>query len=450
MTKDNLHEYQRRAANHIAQHPHCILSVDMGLGKTAATLAWMDWAMATGRVRSALIVAPKRVAENNWAQEAGVWSFKNVAEKAIIVKGTKKQRTEALQDGDKPVKIIGRDNLTDLRDLGLMEYDALIIDELTSFKNPDSVRSRVVCNIRAAYKVGLTGTLLANGAVDIFGQAAAVGLANRWHCPNIYAWRSAFFRDILKGSGLHFSKWKLMVALSKLLAPIGDCIFTLTAEDYLKIPDKTETTHRVDVGAEIRRNIEELDSFLATIVGDEAVAVREQGKFAKLQTLCNGFVYDEEGNGIRSHHSAKLQAVADLVEDCRDAGEPVLLFYAFREEAKWLEEMLRTRNIKCDSVKASGFLERWNARETECLFAHPASAGHGLNLQHGGRVIIWSTMTYNYEYFAQGNARLARQGQKRNVQIHYFVADGTCEEAIVRALQRKQDDQDNFLTLTKQ
>lgn len=450
MDKSQLHEYQKRAANHIAQHPNAILSVDMGLGKTAATLAWLDWLIGKGKAESALIVAPKRVAENNWKQESEVWGFNEVASRAVIVKGDKKRRLAALADEAHPVKIIGRDNLADLQDADLMGFDALIIDELTSFKNPDSKRSEIIGEIVARYKVGLTGTLLANGAIDIYGQCAAVGLAELWHCPNFYAWRSAFFRDVLKGAGLAFSKWQLIVPLANLLKPIEDSIFTLTAEDYLTIPPKTETTHRVEVGASIRKNIAELDAFLATIINEEAVAVREGGKFAKLQTLCNGFVYTDEGEAIRSEESAKLEAVADFVEDCKDAGESVLLFYAFREEEKWLREMLEKRHIKCDSVKADGFLERWNAHETECLFAHPASAGHGLNLQHGGRTIVWSTMTYNYEFFAQGNARLARQGQRNNVQIHYFVADGTCEEAIVKALQRKQGEQDKFLELTKQ
>lgn len=127
-----------------------------------------------------------------------------------------------------------------------------------------------------------------------------------------------------------------------------------------------------------------------------------------------------------------------------------MLFYAFSEEALWLHELLTARGVRCESVQRAGFMERWNAGDIECLFAHPASAGHGLNLQHGGRVIVWSSLTYNYEYYAQANARLARQGQTRNVQIHYFLTAGTCEGRVWSALQKKDVEQHNFLTLTKQ
>lgn len=447
MTRDDLHQYQRRAANFIALHTRCILSVDMGLGKTAATLAWLEWK----RPQSCVIVAPKRVAENNWRQEAEKWNFNHCFERMTICAGTSTQREKAITDDAHPYKIISRDNLKDVRG---MQFDVLIIDELTSFKNSESARSKYVRSIRADIRIGLTGTFIANGAVDIYGQADAVGLAERWNCPNFYAWRGAFFDDVLKNAKLSFHKWKLIVTLEKLLAPIADSIFTLTAKDYLSIPPVTETTHAIECDEDIKRNIQELDAFLATKVGDEFVAVHEKAKFAKLQTLVNGFVYvkDDEDNveSVRSHRSAKLEAVADFIADCKEAGESVLLFYAYREEALWLSELLAERGVKFESVKKQGFVERWNAHETECLFAHPASAGHGLNLQHGGRVIVWSTMTYNYELFAQGNARLARQGQRGNVQIHYFVGKDTCEEQIVRALQRKQGEQDKFLALTKQ
>ena len=136
--------------------------------------------------------------------------------------------------------------------------------------------------------------------------------------------------------------------------------------------------------------------------------------------------------------------------DCKDAGERVLLFYAFREEYAWLCELLKARGVHTYDVSKKDFVEKWNEGEIDCLIAHPASAGHGLNLQHGGRVIVWSTLTYNFELFAQGNARLARQGQRQNVQIHYFVAADTCEENAVKALRNKQSEQNEFLKLTKQ
>lgn len=436
-----LHEYQKRIANFIAKHPNCILSVDMGLGKTASVLAWLNWK----RPRTCVIVAPKRVAATVWKQEADKWGWCELCDKMIICNGTPAKRKQALADDAHPYKVVSRDNL---KDIAGTRWGVVILDELTSFKTIDSQRTKDVLSLQAPIKIGLTGTFLANGAIDIYAQAAAVGLG--WNVPNFYAWRGTYFRDVLAGSGLAFHKWKLNVPLELVLNPIADCVFTLTADDYLQIPEKTETTHSVEVGDGVRKAINELDAFLATELNGEVMTFDEKQKFAKLQTLCNGFVYDEDGSPVRGVASAKLEAVADFVADCKEAGEPVLLFYAFREEAIWLGEMLKARGVRFESVKKADFLERWNAGETECLFAHPASAGHGLNLQHGGRVIVWSTLTYNYELFAQGNARLARQGQKRNVQIHYFVAADTCEERAVKALQSKDKEQKQFLTMTKQ
>lgn len=437
-----LHNYQKRIISHIDAHPRCILSVDMGLGKTAAVLHWLAKEMP----ETAVIIAPKRVAENNWLQEAEKWGLVQLASRMTIVAGMPIKRASALADDAHPYKIISRDNVKDVEGY---TFDVVVLDELTSFKTPTSKRTKAVCNVHAKRaRIGLTGTFLANGAIDIFGQAAACGLG--WWKLNFYAWRAMYFRDVLAGAGLQFQKWKLQVPLRELLEPIKDAIFTLTADDYLEIPAVTHTTHAIALDAATRNSIAELDAFLCASIGGQTFTINEQQKFAKLQTLANGFVYDEDGKPMRSAESSKLNAVADFVAECKDAGESVLLFYAYREEAIWLAELLKARGIKYESVQAKGFMERWNAGETECLFAHPASAGHGLNLQHGGRVIVWSTLTYNYELFAQGNARLARQGQKHNVQTHYFIAADTCEERIVKSLQSKQDEQTEFLNLTKQ
>ena len=435
-----LHEYQIRAAQFIATHANCILSVDMGLGKTAAVWSYIREAQPA----SVCIVAPKRVAENTWKQEAEKWGWSDIAERCAIVSGTLKNRKAALQDESKPYKIVSRECVKEVQ---CWSFDLLVIDELTSFKNIESKRTRSVCSIHAERKVGLTGTFLANGAIDIYGQCAAVGISFGF---NFYAWRATYFRDALQGSGLAFHKWKLAVPLEQVLQPIADNIFTLTASDYLAIPPVSHIRHDITLDDDTMAAYRDLDAFLGFNLNGDTLTVEEGAKFAKLQTLCNGFIYDTNGNAVRSAYTAKLTAVADFVADCRDAGEPVLLFYAFREEAIWLQELLSERGVRCESVQRSGFMERWNAGETECLFAHPASAGHGLNLQHGGRIIVWSSLTYNYEYYAQANARLARQGQTRQVQVHYFLTRDTCEPRVWTALQNKDKEQKDFLNKTRQ
>lgn len=439
-----LHEYQNRIVAFLHQTPKAILSVDMGLGKTAATLTYV----AQARPKDLLIVAPKRVAESVWLQEAEKWGYDDVASKMVIVKGTPKQRAKALADHEHPYKIISRDNLKDVYG---WRTDLLIIDELTSFKSVQSKRTQAAMSIRATRKIGLTGTFLANGAIDIYGQCAAVDLRFGGGL-NFYAWRAMYFHDAVAGAGLQFQKWVLNkdITIERLLRDVQGCIFTLTAADYLEIPDVQHQWHRIELAQETRKAYDDLNAFLGFNLGDGTLTFDEGAKFAKLQTLCNGFVYDENGAPVRGKDSAKLQAVADFVAECAENGENVLLFYAYREEAVWLSEMLTKRGITFESVKKAGFVERWNAGKTQCLFAHPASAGHGLNLQKGGRVIVWSSLTYNYELYAQANARLARQGQTRNVQIHYFMAENTCEWQMWHALQKKDKEQNEFLTLTKQ
>lgn len=441
-----LHNYQERIISHIDNHPRCILSVDMGLGKTAAVLSYIERA----KPASVLIIAPKRVAETTWLQEAQKWGFK-CADKMTIAAGTKAKREKALADKSKPYKVISRDNLGDLA--WSDRFDLLVIDELTTFKNVQAARTKQVLQIIADKVVGLTGTFLANGAIDIYGQVASVGLLQKFCAGlNFFAWRAMNFHDALQGSGLQFQKWTLNkdVTVEKLLAPIRAQIFTLTAADYLTIPPVSSMWHKVELASETRRAYDDLQAFLGFELDGCNLTVSEGAAFAKLQTLCNGFIYDENGVAIRGKDSAKLEAVADFCERCKAEGEKVLLFYAFREEAVWLKEMLDRKKITAESVKKSGFMERWNAGEIDVLFAHPASAGHGLNLQHGGRVIVWSSLTYNYELWAQANARLARQGQTRPVQIHYFAAENTCEARVWNALQNKHKQQTEFLKLTKQ
>lgn len=441
-----LHEYQERIVAHIERHPRCILSVDMGLGKTASVLSYIE----RHNPASVLIIAPKRVAETTWLQEAQKWGYK-CAEKMTIAAGTKAKRVKVLSDKSKPYKVISRDNLGDLD--WSDRFDLLVIDELTTFKNVQTARTKQVLNIHADKIVGLTGTFLANGAIDIYGQVAAVGLVQKFCCGlNFFAWRAMNFHDALQGSGLQFQKWTLNndVTVETLLRPIREQIFTLTAADYLTIPPVSSMWHKVELASETRKAYDDLQAFLGFELDGCNLTVSEGAAFAKLQTLCNGFIYDEKGEAIRGKDSAKFEAVADFCERCKAEGEKVLLFYAFREEAVWLKEMLDRKKIIAESVKKAGFIERWNAGETDVLFAHPASAGHGLNLQHGGRVIVWSSLTYNYELWAQANARLARQGQKRPVQIHYFAAENTCEARVWSALQNKHKQQTEFLNITKQ
>ena len=431
-----------------------IFSVGMGLGKTAAVLHYINEV----NPKSVLIVAPKRVAETVWKQEAAKWNLQKVYAKMIIVSGTAARRQKSMSDNSKPYKIISRDNLKDV-DFSI-SYDMLIIDELTSFKNIISKRSEAVRSISAKKKIGLTGTLLANGAIDIFPQAAAVGLENariltsrngkyKW-CNEFNAWRDKHFIDVMKGSGLQFSKYKLISQLEDVIAKYKNNIFTLDAADWLEIPAVNFIKHEVELKEEQMFEYLQLETTLAAQIGDDYFALdNDKSAFMKLQTLCCGFVYDSEHRAIRSNEATKLQEVADFCERAAGENEQVLLFYAFKEEAYWLAEMMKERGLRFCSVADKRFLQKWNDGDIDVLFAHPASAGHGLNLQAGGRLVVWSSVTYNYEFWAQANARLARQGQRRGVEVHTFATTGTCESRIYKALRDKEKGNKDFINLTK-
>jgi len=364
-----------------------------------------------------------------------------------IVAGTKAKRQKIIQNND--YLIIGRDNLSDVAG---MSFDLLVMDELTSYKNVMSKRTDFICSIKAKQRIGMTGTFLTNGAMDCFGQFVAVGIGGQMtkkeRSSAFYRWRAAHFQDLLAGAGLQFHKWKLVTPLEQLIARAKPNIFTLDSKDWLDIPAVEYIQHEVELSEAEMNEYLKLNTMLNCTLDDEIVSFNENQKFAKLQTLCDGFVYIDD-TVQRSEWSTKIDEVCDFVDRAVGEGEQVLLFYAFREEKKWIEEKLKKLHITFTDVKDKRFMEKWNGGEVNVLLAHPASAGHGLNLQRGGRICVWSTITYDFEFWAQANARLARQGQTRGVQIHTFMAKDTVEKQKYLALTKKEKIADEFIQLTK-
>ena len=441
--KMKLHNYQQRAIDFCWARQSVILSVGMGLGKTAAILHYIDKV----RPASLLIVAPKRVCEHVWRQEAEKWGLNELSERLAIVAGGKAKRQKIIQNNN--FLIIGRDNLADVAG---MSFDLLVMDELTSYKNPMSKRTDFICSIKAKQRIGMTGTFLTNGAMDCFGQFVAVGIGGEMTKKEreraFYRWRAAHFQDLLAGAGLQFHKWKLVTPLEQLIARAKPNIFTLDSKDWLDIPAVEYIQHEVELSVAEMNEYLKLNTMLNCTLDDEIVSFNENQKFAKLQTLCDGFVYIDD-TVQRSEYSTKIDEVCDFVERAVNEGEQVLLFYAFREEKKWLEEKLKKLHITFTDVKDKRFMEKWNGGEVNVLLAHPASAGHGLNLQHGGRICVWSTIPFDYELWTQSNARLMRQGQTRGVKIHSFLAKNTVEKNKYLALRKKETIAKEFIEITK-
>jgi SNF2 family DNA or RNA helicase len=448
--KLQLKNYQKRIVEFCKSTDKVILSISMGLGKTAAVLHYIDYA----KPKTLLIVAPKFVALNVWKQEAEKWGLTELAEKLTIVHGPKAKRMKLI--GDSSHLIVTRDNLNDVRG---MEVDLLVMDELTSFKNHASQRSDAVYSIKARQRIALTGTLITNSAVDLFGQFLAVGYGNdrpkRERNQMFYRWRGRHFVDLLAGSGLQFHKWKLITPMDELIAKVRPSIFTLDSKDWLEIPEVEYITHTVTLSDAEMTEYMRLNTMLSVQLGDEVVAFSENQKFAKLQTLCNGFVYvDDVRSGLRevkrSDHSTKLDQVVEFVARAVSEGEQVLLFYAFIEEKEWLQEKLKKQGVTISGTHDKDFLSKWNEREVDVLLLNPASAGHGLSLHNSGcRLMVWSSLPFDLELYSQANARLTRQGQKRGVQIHSFMAKGTVEPKKYKSLNKKQELLQEFIDLTK-
>jgi SNF2 family DNA or RNA helicase len=440
-----LHNYQQRAIEFCRKTDKAILAVGMGLGKSASILHYID----ESKPASLLIVAPKRVAETVWKQEAEKWGLTEISDRLTIVAGTKAKRRKLIQSSD--YLIIGRDNLADVAG---MSFDILVMDELTSFKNPQSNRTDAICSIKAKKRIGLTGSFLTNGAIDCFGQFAAMGfgwqMTKKERVSAFYRWRATHFQDLLAGSGLQFHKWKLVTPLEQLIKNVRQNIFTLDSRDWLEIPDVQYFEHYVELSEYEMNEYLKLNTMLNCTLDDEIVSFNENQKFAKLQTLCNGFVYVDDGIPVRSEWSTKLDEVVDFVDRAVSEGEQVLLFYAFREEKVWLEEKMKKLHLKFTDVKDKRFMEKWNEGEVEVLLGHPQGASHGLNLhQSGARIMVFSTIPYDYEHFIQACGRLARQGQRRNTQIHSFMAKNTIEKAKMISLMRKSNILQEFIDITK-
>ena len=445
-----LKNYQKRIVEFCKTTDKMILSAGMGLGKTAAVLHYIDEA----KPKSLLIVAPKFVALNVWRQESSKWGLSELAEKLTIVHGTKAKRMKLI--GESSHLIVTRDNLNDVRG---MEVDLLVMDELTSFKNHESQRSDAIYSIRARQRIELTGTLITNSAVDLYVQFLAVGYGNdrpkRERNQMFYRWRGRHFVDLLAGAGLQFHKWKLITPMDELIAKVRSSIFTLDSKDWLEIPEVEYITHTVTLSDAEMTEYMRLNTMLSVQLGDEVVAFSENQKFAKLQTLCNGFVYvDDVKSGLRevkrSDYSTKLDEVVEFVSRAVSEGEQVLLFYAFIEEKNWLAEKLKKQGVTISGTHDKDFLSKWNEREVDVLLLNPASAGHGLSLHLSGcRLMVWSSLPFDSELFLQANARLTRQGQKRGVQIHSFVAGGTVEPKKYTSLVKKQELLQEFIDTTK-
>lgn len=443
------HDYQKYCINRMVAEPALGLFLDMGLGKTVITLtAINDLRYNRFALRAALVIAPKKVAEDTWTREAGKWDHLKLL-RVVPVLGSLKKRIRALNTpGD--VYVISRDNVQWLVDYYRNDwpYDTVILDELSSFKNPQAKRFKSLClvkkHIRRIY--GLTGTPAPNGMIDLWAQVYLLDGGQRLE-SRIGLYREKYFTPASRTRDVIFSYAPLPGAEEQIQEQIRDICISLSASDYLTLPSRMDNIVHVALSAKAKKAYEDFEREMFLEVDESTLDAGSAAVLSgKLLQFCNGAVYNADRQPIEVH-SEKLEALREIVESAQ--GRPVLVFYNFQHDRERIQKSLKKAGVKVEDLKGSGTITRWNNREIPVLLAHPASAAYGLNMQAGGSTIVWFGLNWSLELYQQANARLYRQGQKENVIIHHLVVDNSMDAAVMEALQNKGATQDVLLDALK-
>ena len=444
------HKYQQYAIEFIKQHPIAAILLDLGMGKTSIVLSCLNYLMfETFEVSKVLIIAPLRVARNTWSDEIKKWDHLQGLRYSIAV-GTAAERIKALK-ADADIYIINRENVPWLiEESGLpFDYDIVVVDELSSFKNWNAKRFKALMKVRPKVKriVGLTGTTSSNGLMDLFAEFKVLDMGKRLG-RFISQYRINFFKPDRVNGPIVYSYKLLPGAEDRIYEKISDITISMKASDYLEMPELISTEYKVYLDDEERAKYEELKNELVLqLPGAEITAANAATLSGKLSQLANGAIYDDDGS-VNAFHERKLDALEDLIESAN--GKPVLVAYWFKHDLKRITERLSALKVNFQRLDSDESIRKWNAGELQVGLIHPASAGHGLNLQEGGNTIIWFGITWSLELYSQTIGRLYRQGQKaKNVTVIHIITDGTVDERILKALEAKDSTQRALIDAVK-
>lgn len=442
------HEYQQYCIDALLERPCAGLFLDMGLGKTVITLtALQELRYGRFQTRKALIIAPKKVAEATWEAERRKWDHLRGLRLSHVL-GTLDQRKKALT-APADVYIINRENVVWLVEHlrgGLdWDFDTVVLDESSSFKSYRSKRFRALRKVRPKISrlVLLTGTPAPHGLEDLWSQVYLLDGGQRLG-RTISAYREIWFRPGARSATQIFSYVPKKGADKEIYAAISDICVSMKASDYLSMPEIIYDDVPVALDAAARRSYDLLERDMLLQVDEESLVVAGTAGVltGKLLQLCNGAIYDEKGQ-VRRIHDAKLDVFSETLEQLQE--EHALVFYQFRHDLERLEERLAKDKVPYRVYRGPKDADDWNAGRIRVLLAHPASCGYGLNLQQGGRHVIWFGLTWALEQYQQANARLYRQGQERPVIVHHLVVRGGMDEDVMAALQDKRGTQDALL-----
>lgn len=443
--KYNPHDYQRYATNFILEHPISAVFLDMGLGKSVITLsAIYDLCLDSFSVSKVLVIAPLRVARDTWPAEIQKWDHLNGLSYSVAA-GTEGERKAALQQ-QVFLYIINRENVQWLvEESGLpFDYDMVVIDELSSFKSYQAKRFKSLLKVRPTVKrmVGLTGTPSSNGLMDLWAEFRILDLGKRLG-RFISHYRNNYFQPDKRNGQVVFSYKPLPGAEDAIYQQIADITISMKAVDHLAMPACVINEVKVSLSEKEREAYDTMKAEMVLSLGGKEIDAGNAAALSnKLSQMANGAVYDDDRHYIELH-SRKLDALEDLIESAN--GKPVLVAYWFKHDLERIQKRFPVREIS-----SSADIANWNAGKIPVAVIHPASAGHGLNLQTGGSTFIWYGLTWSLELYQQANARLWRQGQKADtVVIHHIIAANTIDERIMSALRKKEKTQSALIDAVK-
>lgn len=434
------HSYQEYAIRYIETHPISALLIDMGLGKTSITLtAIRNLLFDSFEVCKVLVIAPLRVAKNTWTDEIKKWEHLNTLTYSLII-GNENERLSALNE-QTDIYIINRENVDWLVNKSgyKFDFDMVVIDELSSFKNHQSKRFKSLMKVRPLVKriVGLTGTPSSNGLMDLFAEFKILDMGKRLGYF-IGQYRNTYFKPDKMNGPIVYSYKPLPNAENAIYDKISDITVSMKANEYLKMPELVTSNDVVELSDSEKKQYDKMKKSLVLEITDGEITASNSASLSnKLCQLSNGAIYDDEQN-IVEIHDRKLEALDDIIESMN--GKPLLIAYWYRHDLERIKSRFSVREIK-----TSEDISDWNKGKIPVALIHPASAGHGLNLQNGGSTLVWFGLTWSLELYQQTNARLYRQGQKNTVVIQHIITKGTIDEQILKALQKKNKTQADLI-----
>jgi SNF2 family DNA or RNA helicase len=442
LSRENLHDYQRKAVKFILEKKRCQLWLDLGMGKSVSTLTAVSDLVDSFEVSRVLVIAPLRVANSVWKQEALRWQhLKHL--RVNVVTGSEKQRLQALQS-TADVYVINRENVVWLTELYAKRwpFDCVVIDEASSFKSNSSQRFKALKKVLpdTSHCVLLTGTPAPNGLLDLWAQVYLVDFGASLG-RTMTGYKQRFFESDFMG--YKFSpKQESYEKIQSLVAPFT---LSMSADDYLDMPDRINSVVELSLMGKTQSAYDDFkNELLLEIDGQELDAQSAAVLANKLLQFCNGAIYTDEHKNFVELHSEKLDALEDLVSD--NPNENLLVAYNYKSDLERLTKRFPSAVVLDKNPET---IDSWNQGKIKMLLAHPASAGHGLNLQHGGSVIVWFGLNWSLEYYQQFNGRLHRQGQQKPVRVIHLVIKNCIDERVVSVLTDKAATQQDLLNAVK-